>query len=287
MHPMSIMLLETFVLSKPYFEREGLILALDDDKPVGFIHAGFGPNAQLSKLSTDVGVICMLVVPEHPQRDRIQGELIQHSESYLRGKGAIDLRAGSVYPNSPFYLGLYGGSEIPGLLSSDLDGGQSFRQAGYEEIERHGMFQRSIEQFRPTVDRSIIQLRRQLKVRLAVESLTLPWWDACAFGPTDRVRFVLESKRGEEPLGEVSFWDLGPLSTRFGTPTMGMIGLSIKEEHHGKGFATFLVAECLQQLSKSNISLIHAQAKLNDDPTQKILNALGFEMKDYGIVFGK
>ena len=35
--------MERFVFSKPYFEREGLIVAEEAGRPVGFVHAGFGP----------------------------------------------------------------------------------------------------------------------------------------------------------------------------------------------------------------------------------------------------
>ena len=166
MHPMSVLLLETFVLSKPYFDRLGLIMALEDGKPIGFVHAGFGPNTLRTEISNDIGVICMLIVADHPQREQIQSELIQHSESYLRGKGAIEIHAFGAYPNSPFYLGLYGGSASPGILSFDQIGEKSFRQAGYEEIERYGMFERSLVRYRFPIDRSLVLLKRQFRVRL-------------------------------------------------------------------------------------------------------------------------
>ena len=55
MQPMSAMLLEQFVFSKPYFDPAGLIVALRDDKPVGFVHAGFGPNDEGTALATELG----------------------------------------------------------------------------------------------------------------------------------------------------------------------------------------------------------------------------------------
>ena len=56
MQPMSADLFESHVLSKPYFDSRGLIVALDDGAPVGFAHAGFGPNSDESGLSTQLGV---------------------------------------------------------------------------------------------------------------------------------------------------------------------------------------------------------------------------------------
>ena len=46
MQPMSIAVLERYVLSKPTFDPQGLIVATDEDKLVGFAHAGFGPDEQ-------------------------------------------------------------------------------------------------------------------------------------------------------------------------------------------------------------------------------------------------
>ena len=51
--PLTAAMLEELVLNKPYFDREGLWLAVEDDKPQGFVHAGFGPSEDESTLSTD------------------------------------------------------------------------------------------------------------------------------------------------------------------------------------------------------------------------------------------
>ena len=72
MQPMSVALLEMFVLSKPYFDRQGLILAVDDGQPVGFAHAGFGPGPTGDSLSTDIGVICMLATQPHPDEEAVE-----------------------------------------------------------------------------------------------------------------------------------------------------------------------------------------------------------------------
>src|ERR671938_100354 len=36
--------LEYFLFAKPYFDPDGLIVALEGSEVVGFAHAGFGPN---------------------------------------------------------------------------------------------------------------------------------------------------------------------------------------------------------------------------------------------------
>ena len=41
--------LDHLVLSKPYFDPEGFIIAQKAGETVGFVHAGFGPNASGSE----------------------------------------------------------------------------------------------------------------------------------------------------------------------------------------------------------------------------------------------
>ena len=81
-------MLELVVLAKPYFEREGLILALDDGRPIGFVHAGFGPSDDESRLSTELGVTVLLLTINHPEQATVAGELLARSEDYLHCRGA-------------------------------------------------------------------------------------------------------------------------------------------------------------------------------------------------------
>jgi hypothetical protein len=118
------------------------------------VHAGFGPTDDESAISTDLGVTSMLAVRPGPDQAQIAGELLRHSEDYLRGRGAKVLYGGAVHPLDPFYLGLYGGSELPGVLDSDPQAQEVFRTHGYREIDRTLVFQRALEGFRAPVDRN-------------------------------------------------------------------------------------------------------------------------------------
>src|SRR5437773_8684958 len=60
--------LERCVFSKPYFDPAGLIVALDDGTPVGFAHAGFGPNGDESALDQTRGVLCLIAVRSSHRR---------------------------------------------------------------------------------------------------------------------------------------------------------------------------------------------------------------------------
>ena len=124
--PMTLELLSQLVLAKPYFDREGLIVALEDDKPVGFVHAGFGPSDDRREPSYEVGVVCMLMVHPHDEEVAIRDDLLSRAEQYLADRGARTILGGAGGSYRPFYLGLYGGSDMPGVLDEDRPTRQAY-----------------------------------------------------------------------------------------------------------------------------------------------------------------
>ena len=107
--------LDRMVFGKPYFDPAGLILAVDDGVPVGFAHCGFAPNADRTDLDHSVGMISQLRFRQGKETDEIAAELVRRSIEYLKSKGAKSCYGGSQFPFAPFYLGMYGGSRVPGV----------------------------------------------------------------------------------------------------------------------------------------------------------------------------
>src|SRR5207237_9658598 len=104
----------------------------EDGVRVGCAHAAFGANEAESALCQDKGVLCLIGVRPAFQRRGIGGNLLQRCESYLRERGATAFYAGLMHPLNPFYFGLYGGSELPGVLDSDAAMGPFLRKHGYQ-----------------------------------------------------------------------------------------------------------------------------------------------------------
>ncbi len=82
--PMTTALLERHVLAKPYFEQAGLVVAVEDDRPIAFAHAGFGPTDDESAVSNELGATLLVIVAPHPEETKIAAELIARCEEYLR-----------------------------------------------------------------------------------------------------------------------------------------------------------------------------------------------------------
>ena len=220
--PLTPPILETTVLSRPFFDREGLIVAVEDGEPIGFVHAGFGRDQDGSFLDTSIGATCMLLVSNPQQRPQVGRELLARSEQYLQHRGAVD---GSIGGGSqlmaPFYLGLYGGTHVPGILATDSAQLELFTAAGYRETGRRSIMQRQIAGFRPVVDRHQIQLKRNSLVESFPDPCSTCWWEACTSGLNDRYCFSAKNRLGDECKATAVFWDIEPLASSWGCTRVG------------------------------------------------------------------
>ena len=285
--PMSALVLEERVLSKPYFEREGLIVAEDQGQIVGFVHAGFGPTDDLSALSTEIGVTCLLMVSAHPSRETIADQLLAQAELYLRRNGAKVLYGGGIFPLNPFYLGLYGGSELPGVLASDHELASLFQRCGYREIDRSVILHADLASFRPVVDRLQMRVRRNFRVDATFDPPADSWWEACCSSPAEQTLYQLVPTRGGPACGRVSAWNIEPLSRSWGVRAAGLVQVGVDEAVRGQGLATHLLGETMRQLRSECITLVEVQAMRRNAAALALYEKLGFREIEQGIVFRK
>jgi len=285
--PVSADLFEQFVFGKLYFDYEGLILAFDDDRPVGFAHAAFGPSEKWDRIATDTGVICVVVVrPDCAEAEVAEG-LVERSEAYLSRHGAKVVYGGAAAPQSPFYLGLYGGSQLPGVLDSDVLARDLYRSRGYEEIDRTFLFRRRLGDFRPLVDRYQVQFRRRMIVDVKMDPPARNWWEACITCDFDVTRFEVTQRGDHTVLASATYRRMEPTSHSDPGRVAGLLDLSVAPSHRRQGLATFLLGESFRQLGRQGVSSVEAQATQQNPPGVGLCRKLGMEPKDEGIVFRK
>ena len=277
--------LEELIFSKPYFDPEGLILALNDGVPVGFVHAGFGPNRERRDLDYDVGIISAIRIVDADRGLDVASGLVDQALRYLRSRGATRCYAGSAFPHAPYYLGMYGGSRIPGVLHDDGVTRQIFQNASFAEQDEIIIFQRRLAGFRAITDRQQMTVRRQYQVTADTDPNTTHWWEACTLGSTARTRFCLQDRKTSSNAATVTFWDMQPLASCWGVSAMGMYDLQVAPEARRSGLGTFLVCESLRALSQQSISLVEAQVRANDDVACSMFRKLGFDSVGTGNVF--
>lgn len=286
MQPVTPGLLEQLVFSKPYFDPQGLIVALSENTPIGFVHAGFGANEQQSDIDTSMGTTYQLMLRADRRNDGIADELLRRAEEYLRGRGAKVLYGGGIRPLNAFYLGLYGGSELPGVLVSDPVLGATCLRNGYLEIDRVQILHLELAAFRAPIARSQRLLRREMTTREVYAPPPRNRWEASTMGDFERLRFYLTAGSGT-PLAEVDFWDIEPLSTRWGVATAGMFDLCVTDQRRRQGLATFLLTDAFERLRSRGIVLVEAQTMQHNEPAIALYKKLGFTKVDEGVIYRK
>jgi len=286
MQPMTAALLEASVFSKPYFDREGLIVAVDDDRVVGFAHAAFGPNAGRSGVDTRVGTTLLAAVVPHDLHDQIGAALLNGCEDYLRKRGATTILGGGSAELRSFYLGLYGGSDLPGILDSSVAMRRLFERAGYDVADRVAVLRRTLQGFRPPVNRMQVAIRRSTVLRAIDEPTRRSWWEAATTTGVALRRYELLGQM-DELLGSASFWDMQPLAGAWGVIAAGLLDVEIQGQRRRQGLAHYLVAEALHDLEQEGVSLVETHASVSNTAAISLFTKLGFDVAEHGTVFRK
>jgi ribosomal protein S18 acetylase RimI-like enzyme len=281
-------ILDHHVFAKPYFESAGLILALDNSgdqpRPLGFVHAGFTANEDLSDLDKSIGVISQLKVTPGEHEPTVANELLKRACEYLKSNGAVEVWGGARFPHSPFYLGLYGGSQVPGIVVEDESTVKAFHQFGFEDQDQIVIMDRKLSGFRAIVDRQQMALRRQYVIHAVADPLEKSWWESCTLGMAERDRFSVCHKSNQQECGHVSYWDIQPLANHWGVLARGMYGLRVSEDQRRSGIATFLIGESLRHLMQQGIGLVEAQCRESDEAAIGVFRKLGFAQVSQGLL---
>lgn len=279
--------LDELVFNKPYFDRHGLLIAQRDDRVIGFAHAGFGPDETEAALNFEMGATLMLMVASDvPDRDEVARDLLTASEDYQRARGAKLLYAGGMRPINPFYLGLYGGSELPGVLESDPNL-PFYLNHGYIEIDRCQVMQCEIRGFRSPLDRRFLQVRRRYTVQNVNSPAPDTWWAACTLPPTEVLRFEVVPREGGAACGSVGFWHIEPLASDWRTTAVGLIDMEVQPSFQRGGLATFLCCESIKLIKTIGVELIEVQTMVRNTAALGLYHKLGFRDVEQGVVLRK
>jgi GNAT superfamily N-acetyltransferase len=280
-------LIEEHVLAKPWFDRHGLIVACEGARPVGFVHAGFGADCSQCGVDCNEGTTCLLLVAPHSDRPMIAAELLGASEDYLRRRGAKQLFAGSQFPLNPFYLGMYGSSDVAGILSSNTGLVHLLANSGYQPKIRRVLAGRTLAGFRPPVDRKQMQVRRKFKVAEPAYVVPDNWWEACVWALHEWTRYKLVLPGGGEPIISATFWDVEPLGHNWGVQTVGLVKLDDTPEAREAGLTTYLLAEALRQFQSAGYAQFEAQSAATDESLRAVFAELGLAEYDEGVLWAK
>jgi ribosomal protein S18 acetylase RimI-like enzyme len=279
--------LDNYLLAKPYFDRNGLIVAEEEGTCLGFGHAGFGPNAAETALSYETGITCLLAVRPKYQHRGIGTELLRRCEAYLTAAGARSLFAGAMRPLSPFYLGLYGGSDLPGFLGSDAAAQPFLIRNGYRVHETNYVFHRQLTKPVTVADGRFAAIRRQYDVVVAPLTGIASWWQECVLGPLELIEFRLEDQQTRQVAARVRAWEMEGFSWRWNLPAVGLVDIWVRPELRRQALAKFLLWRILLYLQEQYFLLTEVQAVQSNAAAIGLYQGLGFEQVDTGRVYQK
>ena len=280
---------DRWILSKPFFTNDALIVAVDPEKEnriAGFALSGFGPNDDRAAQDTG-GVVCgVLVRPEYRRRG-IGRELFRRAEAWLTARGADVVVAGSQRPYNPYLFGLYGGANSPGVLASEPDADAFLKAMGYERGEGHLVFQRPLDKPVDVADGRFVGLRRRFDIQMIRPTASQNWWEECIWGVLEPTEFRVVDKMTGAPAGRLVNWDLEGFSWRWNKPATGIFDVEIRAHLRRQGLAKFLLASVLKLLQEQFYAVAELQVWSDDPAGIGICEALGFERVDEGFRYRK
>jgi ribosomal protein S18 acetylase RimI-like enzyme len=284
-------LLERWIFSKPYFDPNGLIVAVDTQagqRVVGYVLAGFGPTSELNALDYTQGVICLLAVRPAYRRRGIARELVRRAEHYLLRRGATTLWAGPRWPYCPFGFGLYGGTNCPGFLASDPGADPLFRTLGYRPAGTTAVYHKRLDSPLSVADARFQWHRRRYDVVVLRSAIPPSWWHECVWGTLEPVEFRLTDKLAHQFIaGRALVWELEGYGWRWGLPAAGVLDIQIREDLRRQGLGKFLMVQLLRFLQEQYLGLCEVQAADTQPELAGLCRSLGMEQVDSGTTYNK
>jgi ribosomal protein S18 acetylase RimI-like enzyme len=277
--------LDRLVFSKPYFDPKGIILAEEDERAIGFVHAGFGASDDEGQLSRNFGVIAMLVVRPEQRRRGIARELVRRAEAYLRAGGSTVIYAGSMHPLDPFYLGLYGGSELPGILKSDTAANQLFQSLGYKAVDECLVLQRNLSAPLVITDPKAKAWSRQVAFEVVPQAAPPDWWTACRYAALEFSDFVVRIKSTGRVAARARGWEMYPVQKSWGAEAVGIVDVSVEQEFRQQGVGTFLMVQILRHYRENGLKLAEVQTMARNTVACRLFQRIGFREIDRGIIY--
>ncbi|MFM7149492.1 MAG: GNAT family N-acetyltransferase [Gemmataceae bacterium] len=285
--PESTTILELFTLAKPYFDREGLLLAFNDEQtPVGFIHAGFGVAPDQASLDKSRGVICSIGVVSSHRRQGIGTQLLKRAEEYLRSRGAQEILAGPIPQANPFTFGIYGGCDSTGFLASDGLARPFFEHHGYHLHRSTAILQVKLRDLKITPDPRAGNLRQLYEI-VGGPFSKVSWWQEAVLGPIDAVEFRLRRRKSGAVVGRIVLWDMVTYSVNHPAKEsgVGLLLLEIEPESRGHGLGQFLLTQVLLHLKDQTFDRFEVAVPHENESCLKLFRSLGFQEVDTGFSF--
>ena len=282
---LSIDAFEVLIFSQPYFDPNGLIVAVEEDEVVGFVLAGFGPNEAESALDYSQGIVCTVIVHPNFRRRGIGRELVIHAENYLKSKGAETIIAGPSGQHSPYLVGLYGGTRPSGFLLSDPLAAPFFESIGYDAIKSVRIYQRDLLGPKPPIKFHLVNIRRKMQLMISDDYQAPNWWWLTRLGRLETLHFELVPKSGDGAVASATVVGLDLYIPKWEERVIGLTDVFVKEDERSQGYGQSLLLEIARRLQDELITKLEWHVEESNTVAAHVALAVGYYQIDTGIVY--
>ncbi|MCL2710048.1 MAG: hypothetical protein FWE95_04120 [Planctomycetaceae bacterium] len=285
--------LQAQILGQPMLDNRSIMLAFDDDTPVGYVHATLAPASDGHSFDLTTGQICFLCVdPKYPDASDAATALIQAGEDYLSGLGAQTIYGGSPSPSAPFYTGFYGGGEAMGILHADQTIIDAFLSADYSVHQKTSWFHFDLRHFSPEITPESAANYGILAIEIHEIPESKTWWEGCIQSTGmwfDAMVYQISTNRPVARLRmRVAYPDMESILALYGgTWIASLMELRVHPDFAADGTKKFLLDESVRYLSTHNqVVQIEAQV-VEGSPLFELLRDQYWQKRGSGSVFVK
>jgi hypothetical protein len=275
-----------------FFEGEQIIIALDEDRPVGFVHLGPIPDPSFQHAVEYQANIAALCVHPDTNESVVAASLFAAVEQRCRAENIQRCFFRSALPYSSFYVGIGPGESLAGVLSFESKLCQWLNEAGFRPALPTTLWELNLLDFQVPADRIQMLVRRRSFVQRLIQEPTLPWWQSCVLGHAEVTSFHLTDRTAMRTLQEIIMWGIGPaLRTQqeaamwLWPPAMDYSPEDSPVEIAPSDRLLFLLAEALRELQTEQIDVARIVTHAESNELHRVLTRLGFKAIESGMVF--
>ena len=257
-------LFEQLVFAKLYFDYDGLIIARDDGRPVGFAHAGFGPNAAMNGILTDAGVICPVLVRPDCAEAEVAAGCSNSASNICVAAGPKSFTAADCGPSTRSTWDSTAAASCREFWRATRSPGRSSRRTATQEAERTLIMHCDLSRFETVFDRRQMEIRRRMIVQVSADPPSRTWWEASTWGEFDMTRFALMPRGVSYARGLRRVPQHGTDRQHRLRAAQGLMELHVDQAFRRRGLAVFLLTEAFRQFLRDGIAVVETQALQSD-----------------------
>jgi GNAT superfamily N-acetyltransferase len=144
-----------------------------------------------------------------------------------------------------------------------------------------------LNRFEAVIDRSQMQIRRQMVVEAQIDAPTRSWWEACTLGEFELTRFEMVPRGGGPAVATALFRSMDPSGAGTIGRTTGLVHFEVEPMNRRHGYAIFLLSEAFRQFQRQGIMTVETQTPETNTPAVTLYQKMKFQQVGGGGIYRK